>query len=140
MPPDMENTYKPLGGEQSWATQINDGGQAVGASYTAGNAAAHAMLWTGNVAHDLGTLGGSNSYAKGINNNGQAVGNSATAGNSANHATLLMDGVVIDLNDFLDPFDRAAGWLLSDEYGGIRINDSAWIAATAFNTPDDGRD
>ena len=61
------------------------------------------------------------------------MGVSATAGNAANHATLWTGGVVIDLNDFLDPFDRAAGWLLSDVDGGIHIHDSAWIVTTAFN-------
>lgn len=40
-------------------------------------------------------------------------------------------GLVIDLNDFLDPFDRAAGWFLRDVGG---INDSAWIAVNAYNT------
>ena len=62
------------------------------------------------------------------------MGTSTTAGNSAAHATLWTGGLVIDLNDFLNPFDRAAGWLLADEDGRVGINDSGWIAATAFNT------
>ena len=87
--------------------------------------------WAGYAATPLGSLGGTNSGVYAINNAGQAVGNSDTAGNGYAHATLWTGGVVIDLNDFLDPFDRAAGWVLNDVGG---INDSAWIAVNAYNT------
>jgi len=49
-----------LGGSSSYATGINDSGQVVGYSDTAGDAF-HAFLYSGGVMSDLGTLGGVNS-------------------------------------------------------------------------------
>jgi len=71
-----------LGGSSSYATGINDSGQVVGYSETAGDAF-HAFLYSGGVMSDLGTLGGVNSLAFGINDSGQVVGYSDTAGRAA---------------------------------------------------------
>jgi probable HAF family extracellular repeat protein len=71
-----------LGGSSSYATGINDSGQVVGYSDTAGDAF-HAFLYSGGVMSDLGTLGGVNSLAFGINDSGQVVGYSDTAGRAA---------------------------------------------------------
>ena len=139
MPSNLRHTYNHW--RQSWERRRAigrwrpTGPGAVGAESGPGLALAVAAsgACAGYVATPLGSLGGTVSLVYGINKAGQAVGYSTTAGSAAYHATLWTGGMVIDLNDFLDPFDRAAGWLLSDEDGGIHINNSAWIVTTAFN-------
>ena len=69
-----------LGGSVSVAYGINNSGQVVGDSATAGNAAHHAFLYDGTTMHDLGTLGGTYSHAYDINNDGQVVGSSTIRG------------------------------------------------------------
>ena len=109
-----------FGGELSRSTAINNSGQAVGYSYTAGNAAIHAFLYDSRGMVDIGTLGGNQSYAIDINNAMQVVGN------SNGRAFLYSDGAMYDLNDLVD---SSAGWLLSDAGG---INDAGQIAVVGF--------
>ena len=71
-----------LGGSQSFANALNNSGQVVGASYTAGDAEHHAFFYDGAAMHDIdpGSVGGSagftfnGSTAASINNRGQIVG------------------------------------------------------------------
>jgi probable HAF family extracellular repeat protein len=70
-----------LGGTFSAPAAVNDGGQTVGYSYTAGNAEFHAFSWTkkGGML-DLGALPGGLSAAGAVNGEGLIVGYSFTAG------------------------------------------------------------
>ena len=75
-----------LGGSQSEAKAVDADGRVVGASWTAGDAAQHAFLWTATSGmFDLGTLGGTSSVATAISGV-TVVGTSWTTGNVAQHA------------------------------------------------------
>ena len=87
-----------LGGNLSFAVDINNRGQVVGNSNLVPNfGVAHAFLWEDGVMTDLGTLGGSRSEAIAINDRGQVVGWSSLAGDTNLHAFLWDDGVMTDL-------------------------------------------
>ena len=88
-----------LGGP-SRTSAVNDFGQVVGASATAGGAN-HAYSWTpGGGIVDIGTLGGSASIAYGVNKWGQVVGQAALPNDTKSHAFLFDNGALKDLNDF----------------------------------------
>ncbi len=72
-----------LGGPVSVPLALNNHGEVVGWSATAGNATAHAFLYRKGRMTDLGTLGGKVSGATGINNHGEIVGMSNVAPGSA---------------------------------------------------------
>ena len=81
-----------------FATGLNDYGQVVGASDTAGDASFHAFLWQKGHIADLGTLkGDSNSLGLAIGNNGLVVGASLDA-NFNPRAALWRNGTATDLN------------------------------------------
>jgi probable HAF family extracellular repeat protein len=89
-----------LGGGHAEASGINDAGQVVGWSYTAGFQH-HAFLYSGGKMTDLGTPGGgsnrfSYSWASGINASGQVAG-TYVADSGFNHAFLYSGGVMTDL-------------------------------------------
>ena len=77
-----------LGGTSGTAEAINEKGQIVGESFTTGDDAKHATLWSNGNIIDLGTLGGANSTAWGINNLGQIIGTSFLADDVTQHVTL----------------------------------------------------
>ena len=77
-----------LGGTESFGGTINASGQVAGFSYTTGDAAYHAYLWTpttpngtSGTMQDLATLGGLNSYSYNVGAGGQVVGASEVANN-----------------------------------------------------------
>ena len=88
-----------LGGTFSYARGVNDAGQVVGRSATAGNAASHAFSWTeGGGMIDLGKLGGDDSEAVAVSDSGQVVGRSSTAVNGSTHAfSWTAAGGMVDL-------------------------------------------
>jgi probable HAF family extracellular repeat protein len=97
-PTDLGN----LGGDGKsfgiFASGLNDYGQVVGASDTAGDASFHAFLWQKGHITDLGTLkGDSNSLAIAVGNNGLVVGASIDA-NFNPRAALWTNGTPTDLN------------------------------------------
>ena len=113
-----------LGGTYGYANAINNAGQVVGASYTTGNAAQHAFLYSGGVMTDLGTLGGTTSQAFGINAGGQIVGNANVPG-GLSHAFLYSGGVMTDLS-------TPAGLTTSDSLAS-GINDAGEIVGNGFS-------
>ena len=78
----MQDLRTTLGGADSYAYGINEAGQVVGASGTAGRDT-HAFLYSNGTMQDLGTLGGTFSAAQDINEAGQVVGRAKIAGNTA---------------------------------------------------------
>jgi probable HAF family extracellular repeat protein len=110
-----------LGGAYSIARGINNAGQVIGQSLTAGGFY-DAFLYSSGSMADLGTLGGAGSNAYGINNFGQVVGASLTAGaGGQDHAFLYSAGSISDLNNLIDP---SSGWNLNV---ATAINDSGQI-------------
>jgi probable HAF family extracellular repeat protein len=118
-----------LGGTNSYAIAMNDSGQVVGWSRTAGDAADHAFSWTqaGGLV-DLGTLGGSYSYAYAVNDSGQVVGESQTAGGAAHAFSWTQKDGMVDLGTL------GGGWS-----GAVAVNDSGQVVGwswTAGSTND----
>lgn len=96
-----------LGGNISEARDINNHGQVVGWSATAGWPQ-HAFLWSEGIMQDLGTLGGPHSYAYSINDNGEIVG-SAYLSQGGRHAFIYSSGAMQDLHPNTGPDSAAYG-------------------------------
>jgi probable HAF family extracellular repeat protein len=79
-----------LGGDRSFASNINESGQIVGDSETA-DGKTRGFLWQNGTMTDLGTLGGYFSSARDINESGQIVGD------SDGQAFLWQNGAMTDL-------------------------------------------
>jgi probable HAF family extracellular repeat protein len=124
-----------LGGSESLAEGINDSGRVVGYSFTAGNAATNAFLWTPGATDgvasnpqmkSLGTLGGGASQAFAINNSGQVTGYSDIAANKGNnqHAFLTTGGTMQDIGQALSGLPNSYGY---------SVNSSGHVAGTAYD-------
>ncbi len=127
-----------LGGSNSGALAINNGGQVVGYSFTAGNVMSHATLWNGTAATDLGTLGGSDSRAFDINDSGQVVGESRRANKAGYHATLWSGGIASDLGTLGGAESSAkainnAGQVVGFSYTGTFYSGTPVVHATTWN-------
>jgi probable HAF family extracellular repeat protein len=85
-----------LGGNSSYALDINNRGQVVGWGATA-SFEEHAVLWEDGRMRDLGTLGQCCSFALELNNRGQVVGSSYLIRSQEEHAFLWEDGRMGDL-------------------------------------------
>ena len=99
-----------LGGEWSYAYDINNNGKIVGTAQTSAGSSS-AVLWDGS---SITELGGPNLTPAAINNNNQVILN-------ANDPYLWENGELTNLNDAIDP---ASGWDLDNVSD---INDQGWI-------------
>ena len=114
-----------LGGNNSYALDINDRGQIIGYSDTS-DGKSHAFLYTDGMMTDLSVLMGTDSgSAIGINNRGDVLGSSALG------PFLYSDGTMYTLNTLVD--FPGPGWRL---YILEDINDSGWIVGRGIYDPD----
>ena len=120
-----------LGGDYSYALDINEAGQVAGYSYLAGNASTHAVIWEDGAMTDLGTLGGSFSYAVAINEAGLVLGYSNLAGNASAHAFVWEAGVMTDLGTLGGSFSMAVDLNDSGQVTGYS-NTAGDVASHAF--------
>lgn len=111
------------------ASAINDAGQVVGWSSSPNGGPVRAVVWNGTKPTALQSLSDADN-ALAINNVQQAVGLLGAGGST--HAALwdLTTGEGVDLNTYLTPAQRSAGWVLSSAKG---INDRGVIVGTAIN-------
>jgi len=110
-----------LGGNRSYAWDINNNGQIVGSSGTGGYPSYfHAFFWENSTITDLGTLSGNWSEAYSINDTGQIVGQ------SAGHAFLWENDTMTDLNEFLP---IGSEWLLLE---ATAINNKGQIVGCGY--------
>ena len=108
-----------IGGSNSSAAGINEGGQVAGYSFLSDNATYHAVRWASGVHTDLGTLGGTYSRAFGINNSGVIVGAASTVSDGASHAFSFSYSPMQDLGalggtnsqaDAINNIGQIVGW------------------------------
>lgn len=116
-----------LGGNYSYAYDINDAGGIVGGSTLANDIGYQAFYRpAGGAMISLGTLGGSSSEARSINSLGQIVGYAKDA-SEATRAFLYSNGVMHDLNNLMPD---GSGWTLTTARA---INDRGQIVGVGRN-------
>lgn len=117
-----------LGGQNSAAHDINDGGEIVGSASITEDLAIHAFLWREGIMSDLGVPGdlpGATSRALGINKSGDIVGEGQVGDDM--HAILWQNGQIVDLNTLLP---AGSPWELLRT--AVSINDKGWITGNGL--------
>jgi probable HAF family extracellular repeat protein len=114
-----------LGGNGSFALDVNNNNQVVGYSYTTPDdfGTVHAFLWENGLMQDLGTLGGTESIATEINQRGQVLGWSTTS-DGAVHAFVWDRGALQDLGPVRTGRWARNRWIVGD------INDVGQVVAS----------
>jgi len=106
-----------LGGDESFAYDINNLGQVVGSSQAASRVGA--FIWQNGVMTEIIGVGPSNfgSNAYGINDHGQVVGESGMGGvGDTSHAFIWENGVTVDLNNVSITAVANGQWVLRHAY------------------------
>ena len=111
-----------IGGSSSQGLAINATGQVAGYGFLAGDAATHAVRWTGSVATELLPTGGTASFGYGINASGQVSGYATTTGGGL-HAARWTGTTPADLGAL------SSGTNVSYGYG---INDSGQVVGYSY--------
>ena len=86
-----------LGGHGGFAAALNNHGEVVGNSNTAGDTGTHPFFWSNGVITDLGTFGGNFGDGNDLNDNGEVVGDGYFPGDQVRHAFLWSHGKKKDL-------------------------------------------
>ena len=86
-----------LGGHGGFAAALNNRGEEVGNSNTAGDTGTHPFFWSHGVMTDLGTFGGNFGDGNDLNDNGEVVGDGYFPGDQVRHAFLWSHGYKKDL-------------------------------------------
>ena len=131
-----------LGGGVATARAVNNRGQIVGTSCTAGDRAVFscgtyaAFLWQDGRMADLGSLGGGGTFPRRINDAGQVVGSGGTAGGTT-HAFLWQGGALRDLGTLNGGDSEAwglnqAGQIVGRSSSGSVPRDHAFLADPRF--------
>jgi probable HAF family extracellular repeat protein len=114
-----------LGGEYSYAWDINDPGQVTGEASTR-TEDVHAFVWTSAGMRDIGTLGGNRSVGRSINERGQVAGESQVGAGGATRAFCFTEGAgMLDLGTL-------PGGTHSSAYG---INDGGQVVGESDTSP-----
>ena len=121
-----------LGGSFSMALGVNARGEVTGNSFTAGDQAPHAFIYSDGKMLDLGTLGGTSSYADAIDDQGQVFGTTYTAGNASLRAFVYANGKMTDLGPLAGASSHAqsvnaAGEVAGSAYIGGSVSLHAYL-------------
>ena len=126
-----------LGGTDSVALLVNEGGQVVGASYEDSNSSTYcanlgsynttgAFLWEKGAMTNLGSFGGTCTFPQDLNNRGEVVGLSTVTGDQFQHAFLWKHGDFSELPNSIGGNNSAA----------LALNEGG-VAAGWASLPDD---
>lgn len=112
------------------AFAINDSGQVVGWLSSTLKGDVRAVVWNGTMPIALQALSGAD-RALAVNNKQQAVGLLNAGGVPRGALWNLSSGEGVDINSFLTPEQKNAGWVLG---GASGINDRGVITGAAYNS------